>query len=272
MLKFLLTPRWIALTVLFALSLPAFDALSQWQWRRLHERQVHNSLILKAEHLPVTSIMNVLSDQDSADHVLTFKPGAEWRNVSVTGTWDEKQQVLVRKKSLESELGFWVMTPLKLSNGSFVLINRGWTAATAAATQSPTLTAAPVSQVTITGRVRIVEQRTQSRPTDLPTGQVDTIVPTEVITHGQVVSNGYLEMTASSPISLTSELRELPAPELSEGSHRSYALQWIAFAVMTLIGWGVLVRNEYLHRKMKQAPEHNAAASTEDYPSAPSAN
>jgi cytochrome oxidase assembly protein ShyY1 len=43
---------------------------------------------------------------------------------------------------------------------------------------------------------------------------------------------------------MSSEIRTLPAPEVTEGAHRSYAIQWIFFEIMTVIGWIILVRNE----------------------------
>lgn len=247
------------MTLLFALSLPAFDALSQWQWRRLHERQEHNAQIHQAETRTAVALSDLLTSPTSSDQDPTLHSDSQWRNVNVRGIWDTSWQVFVRKKSLESNLGFWVITPLKLDNGTYVLINRGWTAATASATASPSLTAPPSGQIALTGRIRLTPARMQAKPTDLPARQVDTIVPKEILTKHPVVSNGYIEMTASAPESLTPELRELPAPELTEGSHRSYAMQWIAFAIMAVIGWGVLVRNEYLHRKSATATPDETA-------------
>jgi cytochrome oxidase assembly protein ShyY1 len=154
----------------------------------------------------------------------------------------------VRKKSLESDLGFWVITPLVTKDGHRILINRGWTAATQGALDSPTLSAPPKGHVDVAGRVQIVKPRQDPQPLDLPIGQVDTVVPTEIVSNAPVINNAYLEMTASRPNSLTPELRVIPGPEITEGPHRSYALQWIFFAIMTVIGWGVLVRNEYLTR------------------------
>ena len=250
MFKFLLTPRWIALTLVFLLALPAFDALSQWQWRRLHQRQQYNVQIEKAQSLPpITEAQLVQKSLNSGLHTTYSLPSsAQWRAVDVTGTWDTSAQVLVRKKSLESDLGFWVVTPLVTVDGHRILINRGWTAATKGAIDSPSLSTPPNGQVEVAGRVQIVKPRQNPQPQDLPIGQVDTIVPTEVVRNAPVVNNAYLEMTASRPNSLSPELRELPGPEITEGPHRSYALQWIFFAIMTVIGWGVLVRNEYLTR------------------------
>jgi cytochrome oxidase assembly protein ShyY1 len=69
-------------------------------------------------------------------------------------------------------------------------------------------------------------------------------MPTEIVDGPDTLSNAYVEMTASEPESLTSEIRTLPAPEVTEGTHRSYAIQWIFFEIMTVIGWIILVRNE----------------------------
>jgi cytochrome oxidase assembly protein ShyY1 len=98
--------------------------------------------------------------------------------------------------------------------------------------------------VEVSGRVREVVNRTKPKPSDLPAGQVDTVAPLEISNGPKTVSNIYLEMTTSNPESRPDEIRELPAPEVTEGPHRSYALQWIFFAIMTVIGWIVLVRNE----------------------------
>jgi cytochrome oxidase assembly protein ShyY1 len=78
----------------------------------------------------------------------------------------------------------------------------------------------------------------------LPDGQVDRIIPLEIVDSPETLSNAYVEMTASRPESKTSDIRTLPAPEVTEGAHRSYAIQWLFFEIMTVIGWIILVRNE----------------------------
>jgi cytochrome oxidase assembly protein ShyY1 len=158
-------------------------------------------------------------------------------------------QVLVRKKSLESDRGMWVVTPLKMNDGTIVMINRGWTAAANSAADSPVIADVPSGVIEVLGRIREVQARTKPKPTDLPDGQVDRIIPMEVINSPATLSNAYIEMTASRPESKSSEIRALPEPEVTEGAHRSYALQWMFFEIMTVIGWTILVRNEYIERK-----------------------
>ena len=221
--------------------LPAFQALSNWQWNRLEARQLVNVQIqeqIDKEPVQITEL--IISTETSK----TVSEDAQWRTVGMTGVWLQDKQVLVRKKSLESDLGLWVVTPLQLSDGTIVMINRGWTAAANSAVDSPVIADVPAGTIEVLGRLRDVTERTKPAPTDLPEGQVDRIVPAEIVDSPETLTNAYVEMTASRPESRTSEIRSLPAPEVTEGAHRSYAIQWIFFEIMTVIGWIILVRNE----------------------------
>jgi cytochrome oxidase assembly protein ShyY1 len=221
--------------------LPAFQALSNWQWHRLQDRQEVNAEIQAQINKAPIPITELIVDTDGAKSV---PEDSQWRTVEITGVWLQDNQVLVRKKSLESDLGLWVVTPLQLSDGTIVMINRGWTAAANSAVDSPVVSDVPVGTIEVLGRLRDVTERTKPAPTDLPEGQVDRIVPTEIVDSPDTLTNAYVEMTASRPESRTSEIRTLPAPEVTEGAHRSYAIQWIFFEIMTVIGWIILVRNE----------------------------
>jgi cytochrome oxidase assembly protein ShyY1 len=239
--KFLLTPKWIAITVVCIFMLPAFQALSNWQWSRLEARQLVNVQIQEQINKEPVQINELIITTEASK---TVAEDAQWRTVGMTGVWLQDKQVLVRKKSLESDLGLWVVTPLQLSDGTVVMINRGWTAAANSAVDSPVVSSVPTGTIEVLGRLRVTPERTKPAPTDLPAGQVDRIAPTEIIDSPDTLSNAYLEMTASRPDSLSSEIRTLPAPEVTEGAHRSYAVQWIFFEIMTVIGWIILVRVE----------------------------
>lgn len=193
---------------------------------------------INKEPIPITEL---IVDIDGAKSV---PEDSQWRTVEITGVWLQDNQVLVRKKSLESDLGLWVVTPLQLADGTIVMINRGWTAAANSAVDSPVVSDVPIGTIEVLGRLRDVTERTKPAPTDLPEGQVDRIVPTEIVDSPDTLTNAYVEMTASRPESRSTEIRSLPAPEVTEGAHRSYAIQWIFFEIMTVIGWIILVRNE----------------------------
>jgi len=243
--RFLLAPKWLAVTLVALLLQPAFWELSQWQWRRLHQREQSNSIIVKNQRLDPVALEDLVTVSNSTT---TIDASYQWRTVDVVGTWLTDKQVLVRKQSYESNLGFWVLTPFVATSGVQVLVNRGWIPASGSATDSPIVQRPPVGSCELLGRVRLTKDRKSDKPTDLPTGQVDGIQPDEVLDGANLVSNAYLELTASTPQALTPDLQPILAPEISEGPHRSYAWQWIFFAIMTLIGWAILVRKELQDR------------------------
>lgn len=245
--KFLLTPKWILLTLVCLAMLPAFQALSNWQWHRLYDRQSVNVEIQSQIDKEPIALSELLI---TTDGLKTVPEDVQWRTVEMTGIWLQDQQVLVRKKSLESDLGLWVVTPLQLVDGTVVMINRGWTAAANSAVDSPEVAPVPTGTIEVLGRLRDVPVRTKPAPTDLPDGQVDRIVPIEILDSRATLSNAYVEMTASRPESKSSDIRSLPEPEVTEGAHRSYALQWLFFEIMTVIAWIILVRNEVKEQKL----------------------
>lgn len=222
--------------------LPAFQALSNWQWHRLHDRQAYNVTIQAEIDKPPVALSELTV---SVPESVTVPAGSQWRTVEMTGSWLSGNQVLVRKKSLESDLGLWVVTPLRLSDGTVVMVNRGWIAAANSAVDSPVVATVPVGTIEVLGRLREVQDRTKPAPSDLPAGQVDRIIPMEIVSGATTLSNAYVEMTASRPESKSADIRTLPEPEVTEGAHRSYALQWMFFEIMTVIGWSILVRNEF---------------------------
>ena len=244
--RFLLKPRWIAITLVCIFMLPAFQALSNWQWHRLQDRQIANIAIQEQIDKEPVAISELLISGDASK---TVPDHSQWRTVELSGSWLPADQVLVRKKSLESDLGLWVVTPLKLADGTVVMVNRGWTAAANSAIDSPVIAEVPVGTIEVLGRLREVTERTKPAPTDLPDGQVDRIIPLEIVDSPDTLSNAYVEMTASRPESKSSEIRTLPAPEVTEGAHRSYAIQWLFFEIMTVIGWIILVRNEVIEQR-----------------------
>lgn len=256
MYSFLLKPRWIALTIVCLALLPGFKSLSDWQWNRLHQREAYNRVIAENMNRTVTQLGDV------ATSATEFDPASEWTILETTGTWDTEHQVLVRKKSFQSEVGFWVVTPL-ITADTTIMVNRGWIIAGNSAIDSPTVHTPPTGTVTVQGRLRILKSSMDAQPSDLPVGQVDRIVPTQLVSSGQVISNGYLELIQSKPDSVL-ELKTMAAPEISEGPHRSYALQWIFFGIMAIAGWIILVRNEATRQQadLHQQTADDASLST----------
>ena len=124
MYRFLLKPRWI-LSHLFVLACVVVMIWAGfWQLSRLSERRAANAEVLSAQTEPIAPIGEVLPNgsDSTADEVAA----AQYRAVTVTGTYRPDDQVLIRNRSYEGAPGYWVLTPLVLADGSAVGVNRGW--------------------------------------------------------------------------------------------------------------------------------------------------
>ena len=237
---YLLRPKWLGLLFAVLIIVPAFFALSRWQLNRLDERRHYNDLLTShssAAPVPLDSLMTAGAATTSVTEDL------RWRQVTVTGHYDSGHQRLVRKRPLDGADGFWVATPLLTSAGSTVIVNRGWIAVSGAATESPTVPLAPPGEVTVIGRIQPSQLSEGAQPSDMPVGQVSDL---DVVVIGHElgpVYPGYLELISSTPAQQTG-LKLIPLPDLTDGPHLAYAIQWVLFAGVTVAGYVMLARRE----------------------------
>lgn len=246
MLRILREPRWIALIVAVPVGIVICLLLSDWQWNRYEGRKESNQ------------VQSTNMAQPAANAAAVMPVGTQvndsnrWRNVTATGQYVPSAQVLVRKKPLEGTNGFWVVTPLVTADKTVVVVNRGWIRADSGAKSTPVVPPPPTGQVTVEGRVEPSTPTPRPAATDLPTGQVSTLdVESIGKAAGATVLPGYIELTASTPAQAPG-LTLMPAPDLSEGPHLSYSMQWIAFAIMFLVGLFLLIRREAQVRRREQ--------------------
>lgn len=226
MWSLLRTRRWIAFTLIVLVAIVGFGLLSRWQWERAEQhRQERVTQDAQLARDPVS-----LAQAEAAP--------TEWTTVRVTGVFDSSATVLVRQRPLDGRNGLWVATPLATSEGT-VWVVRGWIPSTASASGAVVAPPAPAGQVTVQGRLRAAETSSEPEPTDLPSGQVSRLDPGSL---GADIPDFYLEATAMSPAD--AGLTALPAPAVDETRNVSYAIQWIIFAAIALVGWWFFLRRE----------------------------
>jgi cytochrome oxidase assembly protein ShyY1 len=229
MFKNLIKPRWIALTLFLLILIYLFIRLSNWQFDRYDQRVLRNESTNVALSLAPKKI-------DSVSQMSDLK---QWEKIELTGNYLSDQSKLVRKQFLENNLGFWVITPFKIQNGENILVNRGWIPIGSSASSNQSIPLAPVGTVNLEGYLQpFTESITQ--PKDLPLSQVNTIDYNYF--ESEIANNFYVQLAKSSP--MDNQVAIIPLPELSNGPHFSYAIQWILFALLLPIGWYVLLKNE----------------------------
>jgi cytochrome oxidase assembly protein ShyY1 len=237
----LLRPRWLAIHAVLALLTATMVFLGFWQMNRLEIKQTTNKNVIARTSVPVVDINELFNNAQS----LPLEE-LQWRVVTARGQYLSDQGVTIINRSQDATAGYSPVTPLLLDNGSVVFINRGFVPL-AQPVPPPSL-----GSVTIKGYLRLSQSRTLL-------GAVDSTDPTATEFHRMdlgLLSQRVTQQTFPMYVQLTDEIPKLtttwPAPtrlpELTEGSHFSYAMQWWFFSLVSLTGWIVVSRRALLAR------------------------
>ena len=234
MSPFLRGPRWI-LSHLFVLALVvAMVNLGLWQLRRLEERRDENQLIEnRMAAAPVT-----------IDELLASGEAAEFRRVSVTGTFAAAGEAYVANRNLDGVPGSWLLTPLVRDGAVAVVVNRGFVPRAVVAAPALAALTPPAGEVTVEGlALDSAEGASLGRTGDdeIPELSVaDVSMVAEIA--GFAVAPVYVQALAYSPSSSTDLPTVLPEPVLDEGPHLGYAAQWFIFSTIGVVGYALVLR------------------------------
>ena len=202
---------------------------AQWQYQRGVDRHARNAIIEKHIALAPTSL----------DSVKDSPLAAEWQSVTTQGVFDPTKQILLKNRYSEGFYGFEVLTLFTTPNNERFWVDRGWVKAGAAATIAPTITPPPTTPVSITGRLRLDSSLPRGSFFALPADGSGLI--SKLDAQSQLdTEDYYIDLLSGSESSLTPAV---PAqlPELSDGPHMAYALQWLFFGGLVIYG-RILIR------------------------------
>jgi surfeit locus 1 family protein len=221
--------RRVTLVVIAVLVAATCVNLGLWQLRRLDERRALNAEILDRRSdspLPIEDVARTAAVEP-------------YRPATARGRYDVEHEVLVFGRTLDGEAGHHVVTPLLLPGGGAILVVRGWVPFAMQA--APVRAAAPpANEVRVEGSLAPDEGDGTVAP------DADAIVRVLDV-EGIASSLPYdvfplpLQLAEQTPPQPGSLPIPVPVPELSEGPHLSYAIQWFSFALVALIGCAILV-------------------------------
>jgi surfeit locus 1 family protein len=159
--------------------------------------------------------------------------------VEASGTFDHSHEVVIRGQAFQGTPGVLVVTPLRLATSDLaVLVLRGFVPSADAVRadldslgEPGTVTVRGLATPIASGGGQPIQRdgRTTWARLDLPALRARLPYPVLPVLVRQTPDSGMPLLP-----------HRLPAPELSDGPHLSYAIQWFAFAVMT-VAFGVLV-------------------------------
>ena len=202
---------------------------AQWQYHRGVDRHARNTLIETRIGLDAQPLSTV----DSAPQRY------EWQSVRTTGEFNENEEILLRNRYSEGVYGFDVLTIFTSTDNKRFWVDRGWVKAGITATTPPTVIITPAGVVEITGRLRLDSSLPRGSFFALPASSTGLVAKLNAQSRLET-EDFYLDLLSGSEPSLTPEVAS-QLPELSDGPHMAYALQWVFFTGLVIYG-RILIR------------------------------
>jgi surfeit locus 1 family protein len=226
--------------------------LGIWQLDRLQQRRVFNEAVARGLASPPMPLEEAL--RGGGDPA-----GLAYRRVLASGTYDPAHEVILYGRTLDGRPGNHVLTPLVLGDGGAVMVDRGWIPFQPnQPLPVPGEGAAPGGVVTVDGFLVLAQASTPPGAAPVTTiqridltllqGQIPyRLAPLALQLESQTPPPGALPVSA-------------PLPELSEGPHLSYAIQWFSFAAIAIVGASLILRRDRRDRRERVAASGAVAA------------
>ncbi|MEO8422463.1 MAG: SURF1 family protein [Actinomycetota bacterium] len=231
--------RLVQLLAVTVLVTATCVALGVWQIARLHQRQQFNAAVRAGLSAPAAPLDALLSDGVDPDAV-------RYRRAEATGTYDIAHEFVLYGRTQSSQAGNHLLTPLRLADGRAILVDRGWVPFELDEPGAPAA-APPPGEVHVEG---VLFSSEGDPPGDVGRGDATQTTMAKVDLAGiqsqlpYRIAPDYLLLQRQSPAQSDRFPEPAALPELSDGPHLSYAVQWFMFAVIALVGFVVLALRE----------------------------
>ena len=239
-LRQMFSRKWILATLLVTLAAAAFVRLGIWQLDRLRQRRAFNEHYAQARALPALALP---TSEDLG--------AMEFRSVIARGRYDFDDQVALRNQYYADEYGYDLLTPLVLADGRAVLVDRGWIPAQGNAASAAWRAYDRPGDVTIGGVLRLGQSGAPFGSTSPGSGPGENgllfwnFIDLERI--GAQMPQGLLPAYIQLDPAAGSDAPPIPdwaEPDLTEGPHLGYALQWFGFSVASVAGYSIHLRRQ----------------------------
>jgi surfeit locus 1 family protein len=218
---------WPALAAGLGIALTV--ALGAWQLARAEHKEA-----LRERSLELGREPPVVLGVDPVE-----APQLAWRRVEVRGRFEPGFMVYLDNRVHQHRHGYHVIMPLQIGGSrKYVLVNRGWIAATADRIRPPPVRT-PEGAVVVRGIAQAPSERFLELSTQVTEGNVWQNLALEryrAVT-GLDVHPLVVRQEGASSDGL---LREWPAPDFGRDTHLAYAVQWFALAVAILVAYFAL--------------------------------
>lgn len=247
MLRAFFTPRWIFTTLLAVLAVAVMARLGFWQLDRLEQRRAFNARVQAQIDAPPLDLAAALAEGGVTPQQLA---DMEYRAVILRGEYRPAEQIIARNYVWENQPGSHLLTPLYLQGTDYaVLVDRGWIpmeentpAAWAQYDQPGPVEVRGILQKTQDARRFGAPDPTPAPGVFVPAWNAVRLARIAPQVQGELLPAYVLAAPAGEQAG--PPYAALQTPDLSEGSHFSYALQWFAFAAVLGFGYPFFVRKQ----------------------------
>jgi cytochrome oxidase assembly protein ShyY1 len=249
----LLERRWVAGHLLALFMAVLFIGLGVWQLARNDEKHRLSAQAKAAYAKPAPDLVSLAANTRDGTRVET------------RGTFDGAHEAVLRNQVRNEHIGVDVLTPLRLADGTAVLVDRGWVRASAQG--GLTTDPPPRGTAVIHGLLHSSNKLSADDSVDrLPDGRIAVPrVDLDAIgrTLPYTVKPVWIEAQSISPkpVGDAPQLPEPPAPD--SVNHMQYAIEWFAFALIPIIGWPIALRRFLRQRKADTSASTASTANTE---------
>ena len=213
---------WPTVATVAGVALTA--ALGVWQLGRAADKEAIAARIGAAAR---DALVALPAAEIRADDVV-------WRRVTASGRFEPKYAVFIDNRVQHGVVGYQVVMPLELgASGRFVLVDRGWVAATGARRAPPSVQT-PAGTVEVTGLAVVPSPRFLELSAQVADGDVWQNLTLE--RYRQAMPIRIQPVLIRQDNDLGDGLsRERTAPDTGTGKHYGYAFQWFALGVALLV-------------------------------------
>lgn len=218
-------------TVAMVAAVAVCIAAGNWQRGRMSQKEALGERLAAAAAAPLVPLPADVGDWS------TWR----FRRVELAGRYDAPRQIMIDNKVHAGRAGYHVVTPLVLTDGRAVLVNRGYVPAGPTRAELPAAPP-PEGPVGVRGRVNLPPADYVELREAPPEGRVwQNLDPARfAAATGLPVLPIVVEATDGDD----GLVRDWPRPDAGTEKHRIYMMQWYAFAALAfgLWAWFTLVR------------------------------
>ncbi len=226
--KFRFTPNWYSalFTVVFCIL---FCLLGMWQLARADEKRN-----MVAAYAARESFKPVVVDKEHASPL-------QYQSVSIKGHF-LSQNVLLDNQHHDHQFGYDVLTPVELADGSFVIVDRGWVKGDVTRRTFPEFKNPP-GLIKLSGSVYYPSNKQWVLGASFEEQENKTLIAEQINLKllSQVLQKKlYPFIIRLDKANSYGFIREWSIVSMPPERHLAYAVQWFAFAFVTLILFVVL--------------------------------